>query len=171
LVYAAGTLVPFFLTVESDDEQALGLLTDHSAPDVSIRRKIKSVPGVGDAGGSLVLPGAEDERPIAKVVWTNPPGAHPEGSAPYKRVLYGEMKLPPASTLRPSFEFGDFHMKYCIDMYAPLITGFVPEVKRRLFRTDVEICTKHYGEPRPRSYLPGASVPYGSATSSGDLKI
>ncbi len=111
LVYAAGTLVPFFLTVESDDEQALGLLTDHSAPDVSIRRKIKSVPGVGDAGGSLVLPGAEDERPIAKAVWTNPPGAHPVGSTQYKRVLYGEMKLPPASTLRPSFEFGDFHMK------------------------------------------------------------
>lgn len=141
LIYASGTSVPFFLTVESSDGQALGLLSDHHAPDVGIRRKIKTVPGVGDAGGSIVMPGSEEERPISNVVWTNPPGGQVEGGGPNKRVLYGEMKLPTGSMLRPSFEFGDFHMKYCIDMFAPLITGFVPENKQRLFRTDVEICT------------------------------
>ncbi|KLO17422.1 hypothetical protein SCHPADRAFT_937117 [Schizopora paradoxa] len=162
LIYAAGTIVHFFLTVESDDEQALALLADPSSPDVSIRRKIKSIPGVGDTGGNLILPGSEEERPIAKVVWCNPPGDQLTGRSATQRVLYGELKLPPASTLRPSFEFGDFHMKYCIDMFAPILTGFATDIKHRLFRTDVVICAGHYGEPSPRSYLPGASAPSSS---------
>lgn len=129
LIYAAGTIVPFFLTVESDDEQALAILADVSAPDVSIRRKIKSVPGVGDTGGSLILPGSEEEKPIANVVWCNAPGDQLSGSAPNGRTLYGEMKLPSASTLRPSFEFGDFHMKVWVSIYFFL----APRVDEELF--------------------------------------
>jgi len=139
-------LIPFYLTVESDDQEALALLAKPNAPDVTIYHRVQStLPGVENVGGSLILPGDETNRPLSKVVWSN------IDTSPSRIVLYGEMKLP--ETLRPGFAFGDLEVKYFVESYAPSISEFKPKSSHKLFQTEVQICSVHYGEPRPRSYL------------------
>ncbi len=105
--------------------------------------------------------------PLSKAIWSAPIESE---TGPGKKVLYGEMRLP--ENLRPGFMFADFEVKvrdcdafkrfwgfinfdfkYFIEAYAPSIPGFKPANKHRLFQTEVQICSMHYGGPRPKSYL------------------
>ncbi|KLO17423.1 hypothetical protein SCHPADRAFT_887051 [Schizopora paradoxa] len=147
LAYSEGSLIPIYLTVESEDEGALAHFADPTAPNVTIYHRLRNTsPGVDNVGGYIVLPGNESNRPLGKAVWAK----HVENK-PGIKVLYGEIKLP--ENLRPTFIFGDVGVQYFVEAYAPTIPGFEPASHRRLFEAEVEICNSSEQAALPAAWL------------------
>jgi len=151
LCYTRGSVVPCHLAVQCDDKQALDLFSSEGAPVVRLRKKVKfRIPVGSESGGHL--PGAEDRIPISIAVWKLAQERFSGGVSGSQRGLYGELDLP--GYLVPSFKFGDFGVKYVVDIHPFDVTGFVPLSDNRLFRTETAVASAFADGLRPRAYVP-----------------
>jgi len=161
LCYTRGSVVPCFLTIQCDDKQALDLFSSEDAPVVRMRRKLDfqfpSSVILGGNSGAGYLPGTEERIPLSIAMWKSVQEEFTENDTGYKRELYGELNLP--RYLVPSFSFGDFRVKYVVDIYPFDVAGFVPISDGRLFRTEITVASAFAEGPRPRAYLPPGYIP------------
>ncbi|TDL19924.1 hypothetical protein BD410DRAFT_791559 [Rickenella mellea] len=147
LAYTRGSVIPCAMTLQSENLQALDVLSSPQCPTVHFVREIQ---GDDYQGEAPCMEGWEATRIFAEARWWKPNSSeNPECN---RRELQGEISLP--RELKPSFSFGIFYLKYRIELHPFKAPGFVPATEGVLLRANVDIMTDHADGPRPRRYLP-----------------
>ncbi|TDL20710.1 hypothetical protein BD410DRAFT_804842 [Rickenella mellea] len=156
LEYTRGSVVPCVLILESNNTQAIDILSDVKSPSLGLFREFKTEWEVNMTGGTLAsaLEGWEpdDDRRIAEARWWKPNHSLAEGSDSKQRILHGEINIP--VNIQPSFSFGNFFEKYRVELDPFKAAGFVTESKDKLLKVDVQITSDYAPGPKPRFYLP-----------------
>jgi len=170
LIYTRGTVIALYLVMKSLDVQAVDLLSNLQVPRVQMRRKLKGPAPLARDGSSRTLPGSENNVEASRVSWAMSPDSvstNDVGSdGLFRRTMIGEIILP--SNLTPSFTFGEFDLRYFVDMYPFAAPGFEPSDDHRLSRTEVTITSAFADGPRPRAYIPPSYAPEPRRNSSDD---
>jgi len=155
LQYTRGTVLPLILEIRSVDKQALDLFSGSKSPCIQLRRLLKAEHAafqlIGSKGWVATnFKSTEDNMAVATATW-GPPEVL-DASEDFKRIMHGELSIP--KDLDPSFKFGNFVLKYAIEMYPFKAAGFVPDSENRLMNAEVVIATNYARGARPRAYLP-----------------
>ncbi|KAJ7067135.1 hypothetical protein C8F01DRAFT_1120403 [Mycena amicta] len=153
LSYAIGAPAPLFMTLKGEDEVALDTLSNPKAIKVHLVRSI--------ALGSDAMEERAERRSNTffqsgvgqAYFWPATEGAKEPGI----RILRGEVEV--KKSIKPSFVFPRFTVRYTMDLLPFSITGFVPQggtpaKSTVLFSEPVKIVTKHIPGIVPRSYAP-----------------
>ncbi|KLO17430.1 hypothetical protein SCHPADRAFT_169098 [Schizopora paradoxa] len=128
LSYTRGSIIPCFLTILSDDPQALQLFSNPLSPVVYLRRKLKYKSSRNDMNGGLSYVAGWSELiekvPLSVGVWKVARSKTDESDPQSRRYLYGELSLP--SNLVPSFTFGPIEVKSILStsLVSPQSPGF-----------------------------------------------
>nr|GAT45282.1 predicted protein [Mycena chlorophos] len=150
LCYTIGAPIPIFLTLKGTDEVALDTLSNPKAVRMHLVRSM----GLGsDAmddsikqrSNTFIQTGAGQAY-----FWNATEGAKEPG----KRILQGEVEL--KKSVKPSFVFPRFTVRYTLNMLPFDITGFVQQADKKdaLLSESVKIATRHIPGIVPRSYAP-----------------
>jgi len=130
--YRRGSTVPLVLTISSIEEEALDLFSQSDCPVVQLHEQIKFRSGAKNAVEATISSVNQDEKlPHATATWS--PSQEVPGGNANERVLQGEIHVP--AKLTPSFEFGEFELKYYLDVFPFRATGFKPLSDKRVFRS------------------------------------
>ncbi|KAA1477189.1 hypothetical protein DENSPDRAFT_884883 [Dentipellis sp. KUC8613] len=149
LSFAANTPIPLFLTVCSDDDVAIDLLSHPQAIVVYLIRTLTifdnprnwRAPTFDDAMGRAVFWLADEHLPRRGT-----------------RRLWGELHL--RKGLKQSFTFSKFSVRYAISLYPSKAAGFVPSSPpyQALISEDITVTLRNYPGVTPRSYMPPGTV-------------
>ncbi|KAF8200065.1 hypothetical protein K438DRAFT_1823146, partial [Mycena galopus ATCC 62051] len=140
--YTRSASIPCALTIETNDRQALDLLSAPSASMVYLERAFYE--------------GTEVFRNIVEpcgqaVFWPSPEGA-PEEST-HRRHLIGKIHL--KANLQPSSAVFGFQVEYAVVVFPFQAATFKPLADNSpLLRQIVEITTRYAPGPRPKTYSP-----------------
>ncbi|TFK60980.1 hypothetical protein BDN72DRAFT_778754 [Pluteus cervinus] len=143
LSYAIGTPIPLILTLESDDAQALDVLsaptaitvylvrtlaTGSDATEIGVQRRSNNYfeTGVSQAYFWLVegASNPHDDSSIDRVTLETVHSAGSGGKSLSKRVLHGEIEV--MRGLKPSFVFPRFTIRYQLDLLPFSAPGYTP---------------------------------------------
>ncbi|KAI0696900.1 hypothetical protein BC835DRAFT_1271093 [Cytidiella melzeri] len=152
LSYAAGSPVPIFVSFSSDDQQALDLLcTPTAVKVVLVRERLIGAVATRQAAGN-------SSNVVREVMGTAGFWPSPEGSSePLKRRLQGELEI--KKTLRPTFTFPTFALRYDVCMYPSQAPGFVGTNPTTPLLTErVTIGALNAPGITPKSYAPPGYV-------------
>ncbi|KAF7327972.1 hypothetical protein MKEN_00377400 [Mycena kentingensis (nom. inval.)] len=153
LSYTRGTVIPLRVTLESNDGQALDILSSPTAPVVTLRRSVRYQNlSTSSKRGADWIESVEDI--CRAVLWPSANGV----DAAYSRCLEGEMKLP--KDLASTSSIGIFIVSYSIVLTAFEAAGFVPTSSQAILAEPVTIATAHTRDsPRPLEYAPPSYAP------------
>ncbi|KAJ7455298.1 hypothetical protein B0H11DRAFT_2161072 [Mycena galericulata] len=164
LAYSIGSPIPLILTLQSEDAQALDTLANPSAIRLHL---VRSMALGADAmeerierkSNSFFVSGASQGY-----FWPSKEGAPEQG----KRVLRGEIEV--KKSIKPSFLFPRFSVRYTLDLLPFATAGFVgPDNSTPLLSEPVKITTKQIPGIVPRSYAPpGYEKPVENDYNSAD---
>ncbi|KAF8150705.1 hypothetical protein B0H34DRAFT_729909 [Crassisporium funariophilum] len=149
LCYTRGTVIPFFMELESDDIQALDLLSSPKTIVVRLRRCIKYHVNAESTLESLAWKDSIDHSQLA-VWWPSTERASLDSKS--KRFLNGEMHLKP--DMKPTSAMAHFRIQYSVIMFPFDTPGYEAASSDILLEQPVEIGTAHSQGPRPRMYAP-----------------
>jgi len=150
LSYAIGSPIPLYMTLTSDDSQALDLLSTPS----SIKVQLFRARAVGSSALKTDTAGRSDNtfREVCgtAVFW---PTTMEDASVDGKRRLQGELEV--RKWLKPSFTFPQFTLKYSVSLMRFDAPGFVQTGTDPVLQTEkVVIHTANAIGVTPRSYAP-----------------
>ncbi|KAJ7227370.1 hypothetical protein GGX14DRAFT_488992 [Mycena pura] len=154
LSYTRGTVIPFRMTLECSDGQALDVLSAPSAPVVTLRRCVRyqNLSTSTKRGADW----AENSEDVCRATLWPCGGADRE--APYSRSLEGEIKLP--KDLPSTSSIGRFTVSYTIVVSSFDAIGFLPSSSQPFLAKSVTIATTHARDsPRPIEYAPPSYSP------------
>ncbi|KAJ7784473.1 hypothetical protein B0H16DRAFT_1492632 [Mycena metata] len=141
LSYTRSASIPCAMTIETQDTQALDLLSSPSAFIVYLER----------ANHENLEPWKNTCEPVGQAVfWPSTEGA-PEDSS-RRRHLMGEIHLKP--NLQPSSAVFGFAVEYSVVVFPFQAVAFKPTDNKPVFQQVVEITTRYAAGPRPRTYTP-----------------
>ncbi|KAJ7285158.1 hypothetical protein C8J57DRAFT_1498005 [Mycena rebaudengoi] len=151
LAFTIGSPIPLTLTIKCDDEQALDTVANPLAIQLHLVRSValgsdSMEERIERRSNTFFLSGAGQA-----FFWPSTEGAPEKGS----RTLMGELDV--KKTVKPSFLFPRFSVRYTLDLLPFAITGFTPlgvAPGTSLFSEPVKITTKHVPGVTPRSYAP-----------------
>ncbi|KAF8127744.1 hypothetical protein K438DRAFT_926033 [Mycena galopus ATCC 62051] len=142
LSYTRSASIPCALTIETNDRQALDLLSAPSASIVYLERAFYE--------GTEVFRNTVEPCGQA-VLWPSTEGA-PEEST-HRRHLIGEIHL--KANLQPSSAVFGFQVEYAVVVFPFQAATFKPLADNSpLLRQIVEITTRYAAGPRPKTYSP-----------------
>ncbi|PPQ92237.1 hypothetical protein CVT25_008919 [Psilocybe cyanescens] len=148
LCYTRGSLIPLCIRLESDDYQALDLLSTPKAIVVSLKRRIKYQSDPERFLGSLVKDTIDYSQPA--VWWPSSEGI--EDNVGRFRFLNGELHL--KVDMKPTSGIGDFAIEYSVVLFPFKTVGFEPSIDEVLLEYPVGIVTSFSHGPRPRKHAP-----------------
>ncbi|KAI0787529.1 hypothetical protein C8Q74DRAFT_1252361 [Fomes fomentarius] len=153
LTYALGSPIPIVLTLKSDDEQALDLLSTPSAVRLNLLRTrlVGSHATSGDVESGRSNNSFTNNAGGA-FFWPSDEGAPESGT----RVLQGELEV--KRSLRPGFVFPRFSVQYVLALSQFEAPGFAPASKEPLVHLPVTIASSNAAGVVPRSYAPPGYV-------------
>ncbi|KAF8815522.1 hypothetical protein BYT27DRAFT_7193253 [Phlegmacium glaucopus] len=139
LSYAIGSAIPFIITLTGDDAQVLDVLGNPSAIRLRLVRSM--------ATGSEAM----DDKGVRLT------GTHFQegGKEVNKRVFQGELEL--VKTLKPSFKFPNFTIRYMLELLPFEAAGFVEAANEEdpvLLSEQVTLTTRQIPGLITRSYAP-----------------
>ncbi|RDB25619.1 hypothetical protein Hypma_006736 [Hypsizygus marmoreus] len=149
LCYAVGSPIPLNLTLKSESTQALDILAVPAAIRVHLVRSIATGSDATDETETRRSDNFFKSGSGQACFW--PLGRQEDG----ERVLEGELEVP--STLKPSFTFPRFTVRYHLEMLPLEATGFrasAPWGAAALLSEKVIIATKQAPGIRPWSRIP-----------------
>ncbi|KAF8905076.1 hypothetical protein CPB84DRAFT_1772347 [Gymnopilus junonius] len=149
LCYTRCTLIPLFLRLESDDQQALDLLSTPKAIVANLRRRIQYHPNPTKAQGTYALRDTVSHYGPA-IWWPSTEGS--EEDLGRFRFFTGEIHL--SSDVKPTSAMGDFRLEYSVVLSSFDVAGFEPLDKQHLVEYPVDVVTCFASGPRPRRYAP-----------------
>ncbi|KAJ7212926.1 hypothetical protein GGX14DRAFT_519162 [Mycena pura] len=144
LSFTRSTSIPCAMTIESNDKQALDLLSSPTACIVYLERVIQD-----NAEGyrSPIEPCGQ------AVFWPSTEGDPAESSS--RRHLMGEIHL--RANLQPSSAMLGFAIEYAVVVFPFQAAGYKPlDTQKPLSRQVVEIVTRYAPGPRQKTYSPPA---------------
>jgi len=158
LCYTRGSVIPLILLLESQDHEALDLLSSprsvvvrlrrfiqyHSGEDPSFERSAWRDPNLEHVAWRNVV----DYSPLAR--WW--PSAEISADFHSKRYLNGELHL--VSDVKPTSAIIHFRMEYAVVLFPFDIIGYESTSNEPLFEKPVEIVTAFGNGPRPMSFAP-----------------
>ncbi|KAH9831610.1 uncharacterized protein C8Q71DRAFT_715091 [Rhodofomes roseus] len=119
---ARGSPIPLSLTVASDDEQALDLLSTPASMNLYlVRSRVLGQHAMSEDAGAR-SDQVFQERVGTAYFWPSDAGS-PSGG---KRALWGELLVKPDS--KPSFVCPGFSLRYALALLPPEAAGFVPKI-------------------------------------------
>ncbi|KAJ7467198.1 hypothetical protein FB451DRAFT_1137875 [Mycena latifolia] len=141
LSYTRSASIPCAITIETQDTQALDLLTSPAACIVILERIMEET--------------SQDWRSTSEpcgqaVFWPSTEGAPTEYS--YRRHLMGEIHLKP--NLQPTSAVFGFAVKYAVIVFPFQAAGFKPVDNAPLIQQPVEITTRYALGPRQKTFSP-----------------
>ncbi|KAH9481313.1 hypothetical protein JR316_0005835 [Psilocybe cubensis] len=148
LCYTRGSVIPFFMRLESDDFQALDLLSNPKSISVSLQRRIKYHAFPEKVLGSFAKDSVEY---VQQAVWW-PSSEGVEVNVERFRFLNGELHL--KADTKPSSAIADFSIEYSVVLFPFKSAGFEASDNGPLQTYPVEIVTSFAHGPRPRKYAP-----------------
>ncbi|KAF8896104.1 hypothetical protein BD779DRAFT_1667956 [Infundibulicybe gibba] len=158
LCYTKGSLIPMTLVLdETDDEQALDLLSSPKAIVVRLRRCVRCH---ADETKSVDTKTWKDEYEDSQLAswWPSPTGVS-DSDRP-QRELNGELHL--KGDLKPTSSMAHFRIEYSVVLFPFDIAAFESADTEPLLVQPVEIMTTFAPGPRPRMYTPpGYESPLG----------
>nr|GAT55849.1 predicted protein [Mycena chlorophos] len=147
LCYTRSASIPCALTLESNDSQALDLVSVPSALIVCLERTTRE----GEEGYRTTI------EPCGQgVFWPSPMSRNtPDAPASKLRELMGEIHL--KADLQPSSAVLGFAIEYAVVVFPLQAVGFKPnEDSKPILRVPVEITTRYGPGPRQKTYSPPA---------------
>ncbi|KDR78971.1 hypothetical protein GALMADRAFT_244680 [Galerina marginata CBS 339.88] len=150
LSYTRGSLIPFCLRLESDDEQALDLISTPKAVVLRLRRRIKYHWNAEKSFESLAWKDAVDHSQLA-VWWPSIEGSQANGPK-HVRFLNGELHLRP--DIKPTSAMAHFRLMYSVVLFPFDSPGFISKETEPLIEHPVDIVTCYAPGPRPRMFAP-----------------
>ncbi|KAJ7707531.1 hypothetical protein B0H17DRAFT_1032986 [Mycena rosella] len=151
LSYTIGSPIPLILTLKSEDDHALDTLANPKAIKLHLVRSV--------ALGSDAMEERTDRRSNTFFIagagqayfWASTEGAHEPGI----RTMRGELDV--KKTVKPSFLFPRFSVRYTLELLPFAITGFTSlgiEPGKSLLSEPVTITTKQVPGITPKCYAP-----------------
>jgi len=151
LSYAVGSAIPFIITFKGDDAQVLDVLGKPSTVRLRLVRSMATGSEATDDMGSRRTDNHFLEQ-VGQAYFWDSKGAQDVN----KRVFQGEMEL--VKTLKPSFKFPNFTIRYKLELSPFEAAGFVGPVYEgkypALLSEQVTITTKQIPGLTIRSYAP-----------------
>ncbi|KAH9476041.1 hypothetical protein JR316_0011610 [Psilocybe cubensis] len=144
LSYTRGSVVPLFMTLESDNQQALDLLSSPNAPNVRVRRRTKYH--------------SEPKKKIESKAWRDEVDHSQRAvwwptteSSDRIRMIAGELHLKP--NMAPTLAMGDFRINYSVVFLKFKSPGFLHKEENPLLSEEpITIVTAYAPGPRPRMF-------------------
>jgi len=136
------------MVLETEDRQALDLLSAPEVPLVHLRRHVKCPTKEHDPEARRRMNTYQRYEPAT---WWISPEALPDEESSRRRLM-GEIRLPP--DLKASTVMVDFEVEYSVVLYPFEAVGFRPVGDRALLTEPVRIVTAYADGPRPRSCNP-----------------
>ncbi|KAJ7476345.1 hypothetical protein B0H11DRAFT_2032019 [Mycena galericulata] len=147
LCYTRGSVIPCYLTLESEDLDALSLFAAPDTVQMHLRRCVR-YQGTSLAALAPVGP-AESRATLAAAVWW----PHPEEDGAHTRTLEGEIRV--GAELVSTSAMGHFRVEYTVELLPPDSLGFTAANGGTLVSVPIEIATMHVANvPRPVVYTP-----------------
>jgi hypothetical protein len=153
LCYTRGTVIPLYLTLSSQDRQALDLLSSPHAINIRLRRRVRYYISASNVASYKQTGSAERKDAIDFVenaVWWPAPGGDR-----HSRRLNGEIRL--AKDLKPTSSMAHFTIDYSVVVCPFQAAGFscrFDSTEQPLSTVPVEIATMFARGPRPKAYAP-----------------
>jgi len=152
LSYAVGSAIPLVITFTGDDAQSLDVLGKPSAIRLRLVRSMATGSEATDDMGSRRTDNHFPEHVGQAYFWDSKEGAVEVN----KRVFQGEMEL--VKTLKPSFTFPNFTIRYKLELLPFEAAGFVRPVYEGkdsvLLSEQVTLTTRQIPGLTTRSYAP-----------------
>ncbi|KAF8905074.1 hypothetical protein CPB84DRAFT_1894808 [Gymnopilus junonius] len=148
LIYARGTVLPCFLTLEACESRILDLLSNPAAVVLSLRRRVRFYNKSNSSRRDVAWNETVEDMGTA-TWWTSTD----VGNDTTTRHLEGEIRL--AKDLRPTSEMGHFSISYSVVLCPFTAVGFSSD-SVTLLSEPVEIATMHAKGPRTNAYSPPA---------------
>ncbi|GLB40289.1 hypothetical protein LshimejAT787_0801600 [Lyophyllum shimeji] len=149
LCYAPGSPLPLYLTLKSENTQALDILSSPSAVRLHLIRSL----ALGSDAAESTSTGRTDNTFVSSVdravFWGS------GGQEDHRRGLEGELGIPPG--LKPSFTFPRFTVKYHLELFPIAATGFRASGTGEgtiLLTQEVAIATEQTPGVKPWSSMP-----------------
>ncbi|KJA20578.1 hypothetical protein HYPSUDRAFT_216949 [Hypholoma sublateritium FD-334 SS-4] len=157
LAYKAGSFIPLYIRIESDNEQALDLLANPKSIHVRVRRQIIDHTQKHNLADNGTFRESLDYS--QRAVWWASTEEHPTLNS---RFFNGELHLKPG--MKPNTELGHFKLSYSVMLYDFSAIGLEFQEQKFLQEFPIEICTFYAPGPRPKSIMPhdcSPDVPFG----------
>jgi hypothetical protein len=146
LIFTRGSAIPCILDIESQDPQALDLLSAPKAVRVQLRRTVRyHLASAPNSSASWT----ENVSDIQAAVWWP---SHNGRTSPSVRRLEGEIHLP--RDLQPSSAIAHFTLSYSVTLLPFLSPAFESSDTRPLLVAPVDIATMYARGPRPKTFSP-----------------
>ncbi|KAJ3795796.1 hypothetical protein GGU11DRAFT_746737 [Lentinula aff. detonsa] len=167
LAFPVRSPIPLFLTIKSDDEQALDILSSPSAVRVFLVRSLANGSDAVDDDAVRRSNNFFVESAGQAVFWSI---SRDQNS----RTLQGELEV--KHGVKPSFVFPRFAIRYSIDLLPFVAPGFQSDTMTNgdpvLLSETVTICTTHAPGVVPRSYTPpGYEHPQGGGDYNNSMGL
>ncbi|KAJ7182790.1 hypothetical protein C8R43DRAFT_1116409 [Mycena crocata] len=141
LCYTRGTSIPCAMTIETEDTQAVDILTSIKSSAVYLERSVKCT-----FGGS-----SSDVKRCGQATWW-PSTERASSMQSSKRHIMGEIHL--RKDLQPSAAIKEFRLEYTVVLFPFAAVAFKPEGSEPLIKQCVEIVTRFAPGPRARLATP-----------------
>lgn len=157
LSYTRGSVIPCYMLIQCNHQQALDLLSMPRTIDVRLVRHISSPMSASTTGTKMSSYGVEFETSsqyVQSAVWW-PQSSSPSSEIyPDQRVLSGEIYL--ARDMKASCHVGKFELFYTVAVYPSKAVAFIPDDSAGDSSQiqKVDIVTAYGPGPRPRAFSP-----------------
>ncbi|KDR76931.1 hypothetical protein GALMADRAFT_278851 [Galerina marginata CBS 339.88] len=155
LSYTRGSVIPLFLTLESDDKQVLDLLSSPQAISVRVRRRTRYNSEPHKAFESKVW--RDDVDHSQRAVWSHATDYAGEEPPDSLRMLDGELHL--KSEMAPTSAMGNYSINYSVVLLSFNTPGFKVEEGPVLLEHPITIVTSFAPGPRPKATTPADFTP------------
>ncbi|KAF4614118.1 hypothetical protein D9613_007827 [Agrocybe pediades] len=148
LSYAVGSPIPLIMTIVGEDTKALDVLTtSREGINLRLRRSMATGSDATNDSGVRRSDNHFVEECGGAVFWIVEGG-------PKKRVLHGELDI--SKTLKPSFKFPRFTIRYFLELLPFTAVGFTHTSPSNnvLLKEEVTIATRQAAGSMTRSYAP-----------------
>ncbi|KAF9478874.1 hypothetical protein BDN70DRAFT_933059 [Pholiota conissans] len=153
LSYTRGSVIPLYLHLESDDQEALDLLSSPKGIAVHLRRHVNFGILEKKANAKVISYQSTVEDSLPAVWWPSIEENNPPASD-RRRYVNGELHLKVG--LKPSSDMPLLHVEYFVVVLPFKTTGFVHSGEDVLLKQPVDIATIYAPGPRPvKSAPPG----------------
>ncbi|KDR70205.1 hypothetical protein GALMADRAFT_282293 [Galerina marginata CBS 339.88] len=161
LSYSTGSVIPLFITFESDDRQLLHLLSSPQATTVRVRRHIICSSEAHKAAVESKLNSSKAWRNhidySQRAVWWHAEDRPAQGSSDLTTALSGELHLKP--DMVPTTSIVNFRVNYSVVIFPFNTPGFKVEGRSLLLEQPITIVTSFAPGPRPRMLTPADYTP------------
>ncbi|GBE87898.1 hypothetical protein SCP_1201230 [Sparassis crispa] len=154
VTYAKGSPIPLFLTLASEDEHALDILSAPTAARLYLIR-VRTLGSHATDEAALERSDSVFRESVGQAYFWVTAETAPE---PGKRTLQGEVRVKPS--VKPSFTFPQFTLRYQLALFPFQAPGFVSSgaANEHLLTEKVIITTVNTPGIIPRSYAPPGYV-------------